>query len=290
MTAVADLHPGTPSKPGLGSGRGIFLSYRRQESSHVAGRLYDRLVDRFGTGQVFIDVDAIEPGIDFTRAIDNAVSTCQVLLAVIGRQWLTATDEWGRRRLDDPADIVRLEIETALHRKVRVIPILVEDAAMPHWHDLPESLADLARRNAFIIRHESFRHDVERLVTVIEGIIFPGSQPPAHSVAPRAAPHGWQLELVKDEGATKTFRLSSANIVHEILIHIGWNDVIEIDGDPVIEQMGIDGNEYPLEALSQSIGSDVSIRVDTGTWATLRIKSVLLRIGPQVLKYRSGIR
>jgi hypothetical protein len=287
---VADFHPGTPSRPGLGDGRGIFLSYRRQESSHVAGRLYDRLVDRFGTGQVFIDVDAIEPGIDFTRAIDNAVSTCQVLLAVIGRQWLTATDEWGRRRLDDPADIVRLEIEIALHRKVRVIPILVEDAAMPRGHDLPESLAGLARRNAFIIRHESFRHDAERLVTVIEGIIFPGSQPPAHSVAPPAAPHGWHLELVKDEGATKTFRLSSANAVHEILVHTGWNHVIEIDGDPVIEETGIHGKEFPLKALSQSIGSDVSIRVDTGTWATMRIRSVLLRIGPQVLKYRSGIR
>jgi hypothetical protein len=267
-------------------GRGIFLSYRRQESSHVAGRLYDRLADRFGTSQVFMDVAAIEPGVDFAQAINRALSTCQVLLAVIGRQWLTATDEWGRRRLDDPHDIVRLEIETALAREVRVIPILVEDATMPRWHDLPESLVGLARRNAFIVRHESFRSDAERLVVAIESIMFPGSNPSA----PVAQRQEWRLELVKDEGATKTFHLSSGRTVHEILIHIGWTDVIEVDGDPVIEDLGITGKVYPLNVLSSSIGSDVTIRVDRGTWATLRIKSVLLKIGPQVLRYRSGIK
>src|SRR5215469_12903638 len=125
-------------------GGGIFVSYRRQESAHLAGRLYDRLADRFGEGQVFIDVDAIEPGVDFAEEINRAVANCHVLLAVIGPTWLTATDERGRRRLDDPHDIVRLEIEAALARDVRVIPILVEGAAMPGRDDLPESLADLA--------------------------------------------------------------------------------------------------------------------------------------------------
>src|SRR5262245_32220300 len=102
---------------------GIFLSYRRQESSHLAGRLYDRLADRFGEDQVFMDVDTLEPGADFAEAIFRAVASCQVLLAIIGPAWLSSADGQGRRRLDEPDDIVRLEIEAALERGVRVIPI-----------------------------------------------------------------------------------------------------------------------------------------------------------------------
>jgi hypothetical protein len=86
----------------IAEGGGIFVSYRRQESSHVAGRLYDRLADRFGENQVFIDVDTIEPGVDFAAEISRAVAACQVLVAVIGPGWLTAADERGGRRLDDP--------------------------------------------------------------------------------------------------------------------------------------------------------------------------------------------
>ena len=152
-------------------GGGIFVSYRRQESSHLAGRLYDRLADRFGEAQVLIDVDAIGPGVDFAEEICRAVAACKVLLAVIGPAWLTATDERGLRRLDDPDDIVRLEIESALARDIRVIPILTEGAVMPRRRDLPESLAGLARRNALPIRHESFQYDAERLVTAIQQML-----------------------------------------------------------------------------------------------------------------------
>jgi hypothetical protein len=153
----------------------IFVSYRRQETNHLAGRLSDRLADRFGEAQVFIDVEAIEPGVDFTETIFRAVAACKVLLAVIGPAWLTVTDERGRRRLDDPDDIVRLEIEAGLTRDVRVIPILVEGAVMPRRDDLPESLAGLARRNAFAIRHQSFRHDAGRLITAIDRVLAPAS-------------------------------------------------------------------------------------------------------------------
>jgi hypothetical protein len=160
----------------VAKGGGIFVSYRRQETSHLAGRLYDRLADRFGESQVFIDVDAIEPGVDFAEEIFRAVAACKVLLAVIGPTWLTTTDDRDRRRLDDPDDIVRLEVEAALAREVRVIPILVEGAVMPTRQDLPESLAGLARRNALLIRHESFRYDAGRLVTAIEGVLaVPGT-------------------------------------------------------------------------------------------------------------------
>jgi hypothetical protein len=116
--------------PAASSG-GIFISYRRQETRHLAGRLYDRLAARFGLDQVFMDVATIEPGVDFAEAIDQAVGACRVLLAVIGSHWLTAADDAGQRRLDHPDDLVRLEVEAALARNVRVIPILVDDAVMP---------------------------------------------------------------------------------------------------------------------------------------------------------------
>ena len=156
------------SSPAVG---GVFISYRRQESSGITGRLYDRLAARFGDAQVFMDVDTIALGADFTQVVAQAVSNCTVLLAVIGPGWLTAADEDGQRRLDDPDDIVRLEIQAALERDIRVIPILVENAVMPRGRQLPEELAGLARRNAHFLRHESFRSDADRLLKAIEPIL-----------------------------------------------------------------------------------------------------------------------
>jgi hypothetical protein len=150
---------------------GIFISYRRKESSHFAGRLSDRLADSFGTDRVFMDVDTIQPGVDFTQAIGHAVKISDVLLAIIGPHWLATTDEDGQRRLNDPDDIVRLEIEAALTSNVRIIPILVDDTAMPRRQDLPESLAGLVRFNASAIRHDTFRSDTERLITTLQSIV-----------------------------------------------------------------------------------------------------------------------
>jgi hypothetical protein len=150
---------------------GIFISYRRKQASGVAGRLYDRLADRFGEAQVFMDVASIGPGVDFTDVITRAVAACDVLLAVIGPGWLAVQDEAGQRRLDDPDDLVRLEIEAGLARDVRVIPVLVEGAAMPRRKDLPEDVATLARRNAFLLHHETFRADTVRLGDAIEPIL-----------------------------------------------------------------------------------------------------------------------
>src|SRR5512137_1303172 len=96
----------------------IFISYRREESAGHAGRIYDRLREKFGKDRVFMDVSAIEPGVDFVEAIDRAVGSCAVLLVVIGRRWLECTDASDRRRLDDPKDFIRLEVATALRRNI----------------------------------------------------------------------------------------------------------------------------------------------------------------------------
>ncbi len=150
-----------------GSGR-IFISYRREETAYPAGWLYDRLVDQFGGGQVFKDIDSIVLGDDFVDVITEAVESCDVLLALIGDEWLTVTDADGRRRIDDPEDFVRLELEAALSRTVRVIPILVDGAKMPRAEELPDSLVKLVRRQALELSPSRFEFDTDRLVRVLD--------------------------------------------------------------------------------------------------------------------------
>lgn len=152
------------------SGR-IFISYRREETAYPAGWLYDRLADRYGNGQVFKDVDSIQLGDDFVEAITRAVGSCDVVLVLIGDEWLTITDEQGRRRLDDPDDFVRLEIQAALTRNVRVIPILVDRATMPRPEELPDSLAKLVRRQALEFSPARFEFDTSRLFKVLDGTL-----------------------------------------------------------------------------------------------------------------------
>ena len=147
-----------------GSAR-VFVSYRREDTRHVAGRLADRLVERF---QVFMDMDTIEPGTDFTDVIRRAVNDCDVFLSVIGTQWTTVEDERGQRRLDDPNDWVVAETAAALRRNAPVIPVLVDGARMPARSELPEALASLSSRQGMTLRHESFSSDVGRLIAAID--------------------------------------------------------------------------------------------------------------------------
>lgn len=149
----------------------VFISYRREDSPGHAGRMYDRLRNRFGTDSVFWDIE-LEPGSDFVQAIEDAVGSCEVLVAVIGRFWIDAKDTDGRRRLENPEDFVRLEIETALRRNVLVIPVLVFGATMPRSAELPEGLLrNLARKNALEISDRRFDDDVDRLMRILEKVL-----------------------------------------------------------------------------------------------------------------------
>jgi hypothetical protein len=155
----------------------IFISYRRHETAYPAGWLFDRLSDRFGPEQIFKDVDSIEPGDDFVEKITAAVGSCDVLLALIGDEWLSTTDATGRRRLDDPNDFVRIELEAALTRNVRVIPILVDGAAMPRAGQLPPSLAPLERRQAVELSPTHFSTDLDGLLRVLERTLAEPPEP-----------------------------------------------------------------------------------------------------------------
>ena len=143
---------------------GIFLSYRRDDTEHAAGRLGDRLAVRFGRQRLFIDVESIPPGRDFADAIEQAIARCDVVVALIGVKWTSATDDQGVRRLDDPEDFVALELRTALGRGIPVIPVLVDGAAMPKSTELPHDLEPLARRNAIHLDAESFGRDAAFLI------------------------------------------------------------------------------------------------------------------------------
>jgi len=150
----------------------VFISYRRGDSADVSALIYDRLRRRYGSENVFKDVDTIPLGVDFGKCIIDSVSRCQVLLAVIGKQWLTVANQAGNRRLDDPGDFVRIEIEAALHGNIPVIPLLVQETTMPAAEALPQTLRELAFRNGIPVRDDpDFHSDMDRLIRHLDPLI-----------------------------------------------------------------------------------------------------------------------
>ena len=143
--------------------KGIFISYRREDSAPHAGRICDYLRRVFPSLSIFMDVDAVNPGADFVKSIDANLIDSGVVLAVIGPRWDSVQDSQGRRRLDNAEDYVVRELATALQRQSQVIPVLVGGARMPAANTLPTSLGELARRNAMEVDDLRFAEDVERL-------------------------------------------------------------------------------------------------------------------------------
>lgn len=148
--------------------RGVFLSYRRSDTAGHVGRLHDHLAARFGADRVFMDVGDIAAGEDFTRALDRELAKADVVLVAIGDGWLGAAQD-GKRRLDDPGDHHRREIEVALARGKRLIPVLVEGARMPAEADLPPALRPLARCQAVELRDSRWADDVAALTRALDG-------------------------------------------------------------------------------------------------------------------------
>jgi formylglycine-generating enzyme required for sulfatase activity len=165
----------------------IFVSYRREDSRHQTDRICDHLVPQFGRDCVFQDVDNQIPlGRDFRDVLSERVARCDVFLAIIGDAWLSMTGPDGTRRLDEPGDYVRIEIEAALARNIPVIPVLVGRSSVPHANELPGSLQTLAYRQAILVRpNPDFHHDMERLVHGIKDV---KSAPPVPTLKRIASP------------------------------------------------------------------------------------------------------
>jgi TIR domain len=165
----------------------VFLSYRRDDAPDAVDRLYTSLAGRFGEDNVFIDIDRIDIGAPFAKIVNDWIARSDVLLAMIGRSWLGAVDDDGNRRLDDPKDYVRREIESALEREIRVVPVLIHGAKLPKEHELPSTLAPLLDRNAVELTRAYWDLDVERLGSAIDRIPLPPREASSLTETPKPA-------------------------------------------------------------------------------------------------------
>jgi hypothetical protein len=179
---------------------GIFISYRRDDTAGFAGRLYDRLAERFGAGSVFMDVDTIRPGHEFAVDIEQALSECAACIVLIGRRWTTIEAADGTRRLDDPTDFVRLEVAAAIRRGVPVFPVLVENAAPPTAASLPPEIQGVAARQAIELSNERWNYDVGRLLLALDEAL---GRAPARQKTPRdrsersdRSRRGWMMGVI----------------------------------------------------------------------------------------------
>jgi TIR domain len=163
--------------PGFSS-RKIFLSYRRADAAPHAVMLQSRLREHIPDAGVFMDLVDIEPGLEFVEVIREAIDSCAVLVALIGLKWVTLADEEGCRRIDDPDDYVRFEIQAALERDVRVIPVLVDGARPLQQQQLPAELQKLARLQALELSYGRYDYDADQLLNLIQRVLPPPPDPP----------------------------------------------------------------------------------------------------------------
>jgi formylglycine-generating enzyme required for sulfatase activity len=180
----------------------ILISYRREDSADVTGRIYDRLVQVFPQS-VFRDVDSIALGVDFRTYLDEKVAKCEVFLAVIGRDWLRGKGRKGKSRLEDPGDFVRIEIESALKRQIPVIPVLVGGAKIPEAQRLPASIQDVSYRNGIVVRPDpDFHKDMDRLIAHLKqpvpSLRGPQTEPAAQSQSIPREKQGISLSVPED--------------------------------------------------------------------------------------------
>jgi hypothetical protein len=175
----------------FGSMAKIFISYRRDDSAYATGVIRDQLATQLTDCEIFLDVDSIPYGVDFRRHLEASVSACDFLVAVIGKSWLRVVDIQGQRRIDNPDDAVRVEVETALRRDIPLIPVFLDGMAVPSADEFPDAIRGLVGRNAIFVRPPpDFNSDVARLVQHfrrnLEPLDVPAERQPAE---PQPAGH-----------------------------------------------------------------------------------------------------
>jgi hypothetical protein len=250
---------------------GLFISYRREQTAAHAGRIYDRLSEAFGEEAVFMDVDSIGLGLDFARVLDDAVSSCEVMLVLIGPGWAEIGDEQGRR-LDDPGDYVRQEIEAGLRREVRVVPLLLSGAALPRPEELPEGLRPLVSRQAFRLPDETFRSQAQVLVERLRPLVSAGALE-----APAGAEPGWTAHAVHKSRMKRVLRVQLTHTQHTITFRIGflnWSlrvDDVKIARISYRTEDGVFVEEYQFQLADGDTARPCSCLVYTDVDKVMRI-------------------
>ncbi|MEK9142741.1 MAG: SUMF1/EgtB/PvdO family nonheme iron enzyme [Nitrospirota bacterium] len=227
----------------------ILISYRREDSADVTGRIYDRLVQQFGREAVFKDVDSIPWGVDFRAYLDEQVAKCDVFLAVIGRDWLRGKGRKGKSRLEDPGDFVRIEIESALKRQIPVIPILVRGASIPPAEQLPNSIQDLPYRHGLPVRSGAdFHNDMNRLIAYLtqqirglsEPLVAPETQTRPVATEVRQVAPSPPVDMVK---VPKGHFLYGDKKTDETIDHDYWIDKYPVTNEKYRDFIEVDGYE-----------------------------------------------
>jgi hypothetical protein len=227
----------------------IFVSYRRTDAPAHAGRIYDRLVDRFGNANVYKDIDSTAPGADFAEVINQTIVRCDAVVAVIGRDWAPASRRGRQRRpFDDPQDWVRREIAAALERNIRVVPVLVEGAQIPSPDQLPDDVKPLTRRHAVELSETAWTPQLDRL---IDALAMPSSMPPAGGspTSPSERPH----PPPREPAASRRLRTAGARRQTRQLVVAGASALIAI-GAAVLAFSG-GGSDKPNETMSREPGT-----------------------------------
>lgn len=226
----------------------VFISYRREDSAAICGRIFESLEWYFGKGAIFKDVDSIPYGVSFPQYITSVLEKCSVTLVVIGRRWLEVLGPDGRRRLDNPGDFVRLEIETALRRPgMVVLPLLVEGATMPPTDQLPGSLRPLAQLNSAVVRNDpDYEGDIRRVQTAVQSTLLAQGQKGSWAAA-------------NPSGTTDAAKYAPGRANRGLLITLGAIVLAVVIAVPVLLASGVLSSFVP----SGGSGNDNSAAIQT---------------------------
>ncbi|GKS58528.1 hypothetical protein YTPLAS18_20550 [Nitrospira sp.] len=240
----------------------ILISYRREDSPDVTGRIYDRLIHEFGKDAVFKDVDSIPFGVDFRTYLDVQVAKCDVFLAVVGRDWIRVRGRKGKSKLEEPGDFVRIEIESALKRQIPVIPVLVRGASIPPIDRLPPSIQDFSYRNGLAVRADpDFHRDMDRLIEYLKQQIQGLNQSRPHPAVLEDQPDS--PKLVRSESPADMILVPKGPFLY------GEDRTREvIDHDYWIDKYPVTNGKYQSFILADGYGKRAYWSAEGWTWRT----------------------
>lgn len=258
----------------------VFISYRREDAEGQARALSTELAGVIGKASVFMDVDNIALGRDFREVLQESLGSCDILLALIGPEWLNARDGSGKRRLDSPRDFVRLEIASALKRNIPVTPVLVRGAKMPAQEQLPDDLKDLAFRNGFELSHTRWDSDVREMVKRLglsQVEVRPASPQPAARL-PEAYPAHAATATSGGDGSPRFGKWAMIGVAVMAAIYLVWPK----------DESAAPPAKQPTAAAKPSASTVYTYKVGNLEWTTRSKKSVDWNAAAAYCKNLSG--